>query len=124
MNKLALAILLVVMVLVVIELVKACLRTRGSGDRATVTMENAKRDLVREAPIGSSFGTVVDVLKRQGYDSNWTMDSTSKLTAIKNNVLREFDLDTGPTRWQLRIYCYFADGKLHEVQTEMSPDSL
>lgn len=95
----------------------------GDGARSREGYEQARRDLLADAPIGSSLDKVVWVLKRQGYDSTWTVRD-GVLTAIKNDALKEFTLRGGPVIWQLRVYCHFSEDKLTEVDTDMWPDSL
>ena len=108
---------------VIIGFLKACKPSRSSGDQVQQVMSTARDQLLAKAPIGSTTAEVMDELKKQGYDSNWKLDD-STLTAVKSDALNTLTLKSGPSNWQLRLYCDFANNRLTRVRTDMWPTGM
>lgn len=93
-------------------------------DKYSVLMEKAKEALLRQAPIGSKLDTVVDVLRRQNYDSSERLDEQGVLTGSYQSRLNDLTWRTGPASWDLTLFCRFEAGELKRVDAEMRPTGL
>jgi hypothetical protein len=111
--------------MIVAGLIWSYIYSKDLGDRYTRIREKAVNNLLADAPLGSDFDFVVEVLKKQNYRSEWKLDEDGVLVAVTDySVLTEFTWRLGPTRWDLVLRCKFEDGKLDAVESDMRPDCL
>ena len=110
--------------MIVFGLIYSIVYSYRAEQRYEAIQENAKQELLAEAPIGSDFEHVVEVLKKLDYASRWELDDKGELWASKGIVLEEFTWQLGPASWELILICQFQDNKLTDVRVDMRATAL